>query len=203
MVGRARRPFNPPATSAPASNSGIRVPKLVTDPVWSLQPWPLDVSVDGQVIQIPALPAAEWLATLMSDSLDVSNLFLALAPDLADALDEALFAERLSLEDYVDLAFQVIDQVAGRPWHIALRLIGSAQASWDVVGSEMVFRHIDAATLSLSAWLDAALLIMIRSMDSKDVTMFLAKLEAPLPGVDPFDEMEMPAQDFAALMAGQ
>lgn len=159
--------------------------------------------MDGQTVQIPALPAAMWLATLMSDSLDVSNLFLALAPDLADALDEALFAERLSLEDYVDLAFQVIDQVAGRPWHIALRLIGSARASWDVVGAEMVFRHIDAAQVSLSAWLDAALLVMIRSMDSKDVTMFLAKLEAPPPGVDPFDEMEMPADDFAALMAAQ
>lgn len=202
MAGHARRPFNPP-TSGSQKSSGIRVPKVVTDPVWSLRPWPVDVRIDGNTIQIPALPACEWLALLMTDGLDVGDFFWSLSPDLSEALDDALYAERLSFDDYLDLIFGVLDQVCGRRWHIALRLIGSARASWDVVGAELVYRHVDAAVISLSAWLDVVLLIMLKSMEEKDVAMFTAKLEAPPPGVDPMDEMEMPADDFAALMAGQ
>lgn len=202
MAGRARRPFNPPTTQTPSSG-GIRVPKVVTDPVWSLCPWPLDVQVDGKTIQIPAVPASEWLAMLMSDALDINDLFLTVAPDLAEAVDEALFEERLSLQEYADLILQVIDQVAGRPWHIALRLIGSARNSWDVIGAELVLRGVNAAQLSLSAWLDVVLLLMLRCMDTKDIPMFTAKLEAPPPGEDPMDDMEMSSDDFGALMAGQ
>lgn len=201
MAVPARRPFNPPTT--PGAEPKVRVPRVVTEPVWSLQPWPVDVSLAGQQYQIPAAPAASWLGVLMTDAFVLDDLFLALAPELGDAVDEALYGERFSFDDYADLVLDIISNVSGRPWHIALRLIGSARNSWNVVGAELILKGVDATQISLSAWLDVVLLVMIRGMEAKDVAMFTAKLEAPPPGADPVDEMTMSTDDFGALMAGQ
>lgn len=199
MAGPARRPFNP---SASQESAKIRVPRVVTDPIWSLQPWPIDVQVAGKVAQIRAEPASAWLGVLMSDNFSLDDVLVTLAPNVGAMVDEALYSEQLSFDDYAELVLDIISHAAGRPWHIALRLIGSARASWDVIGAKLILKGIDASHLSLSAWLDVALLTMLQSMEAKDVAMFNAKLEAPPPGADP-DDMTMSTDDFAALMASQ
>ena len=202
MAGRPRRAFNPHTSTPAADSGGLRVPEICTDPVWSLRPWPVQIIVAGRELEIPAQPAADWLAVLMRDSFSTDDMFRSLSPGITDALDEALYSGALPFEEYSAMALDVISAAAGRPWYIAIRLVATAQQSWGVIGAELLRRGINAAVVSLSGWLDVALLIMLQSMDKKDVTMFTTKLTAPPPGADPM-EMEMSADDFQALMDGQ
>lgn len=199
MAGRPRRAFNPASSQAP-DTGGIRVPQVVKDPISSLRPWPVLITVAGEDILIPALPAADWLAILMRDDFSTDDMFWALG--VATALDEALYSGALSFEDYAAMALDVISTAAGRPWYMAIRLIASVMQSWDVIGSELTLRGINAAVISLSAWLDVVLIVMLKFMKKEDVALFSMKLTAPPPGTDP-TEMEMSADDFQALMAGQ
>jgi hypothetical protein len=83
-----------------------------------------------------------------------------------------------------------------------MRLIKTAMVSWEIVGGELAFRGVDAERLSVSAWLDAVLLICLRALDSTKVTMFMSQLEVPpaeeLENSSPAD-MEMSADAFLAL----
>lgn len=201
MAGRVRRPFNPPSTGSQDAGR-VQVPRIVTDAVASLRPWPIELTVGGVQVQIPAYPAADWLSVLMVDELRLDEILLALAPDVADVIDDALFDGSLSFDDYSDLMLNIITTAAGRPWHKALRLITTVQASWDVIGAELEQRGVDAERFSLGAWLDVALVTLLRNLNEKDVPLFVTRLEAPLPG-DEVEEMTMSVDDFAALMASQ
>lgn len=183
-------------SSAPSSDNGVRVPKLNKDPVWSLKPWPVAVTLGGLDFEIPALPAADWLAVLMKDELDLSEFLFEMIPDS----EIALFNADISIDAVYSACLDVIGLVSARNWWITLRLIGVARESWDVLGGEMIFRNVDAARISLSAWLDVLLLVILRSMDPKDTTSFTMRLEMPPEGEEvPPEELEMSADQFLAM----
>ena len=183
--------------SAPSSdNDRVVVPHLNKDPIWSLKPWPATVTVAGLDIEIPALCAADWLAILMQAEPDLD----ALIADYMPEAEELLFEGTVSLEELYEVSLELIALVSARPWWVTLRLISVARGSWDVLGGEMSFRHIDATQISLSAWLDVLLLVTLRSMEPKDTTMFTMRLEAP-PETEEAEEPEMSAGAFMA-MAG-
>jgi hypothetical protein len=164
--------------------------------VGSLQPWPIELDLAGKAYTIPALPAVDWLTILMADSVDPERILL----DLCPGGHEILLDESLEQDDIGNALLDVIEQVSGRRWWIALRLIGVVRSNWHILGAEMFYRHIDPAALSLSAWLDVMLVITIRSMDPKDVAMFTMKLELPPEGEEPGTEgMEMSAEQFLSM----
>lgn len=175
---------------------------MVTDPVASLKPWSTIVTLAGEDYEVPAWPAADWLSVLMTEPLDLDGALYQLAPELAEALDEALLSEVLTFDDYLNLVLDLISTASGRPWFKALRLIGTVRQNWDAVGAELELRGVDAARVSLGAWLDIALVTVLKMMNEKDIPMFTLKLEAPPPGAEPA-EMEMSTDDFQALMRGQ
>jgi len=158
----------------------------------------VDLELAGKTYTFPAVPAVQWLAQLMQDDLDPDQIILELCQDGY----ELLLDEDLGAEDLYHALLDVIGQVSGRKWWIALRLIGVVKANWNVLGAEMFYRHIDPTVLSLSAWLDVMLVLTIRAMDAKDVSMFTSRLELPPPGETiPEEEMEMSADQFLS-MAG-
>lgn len=196
--GARTRP--PPSGGAGPSAPSPRVviPSHTHDPVSSLQPWPVELELAGKVYTFPALPAVDWLSVLMADPVDPDRILL----DLCPGGHEPLFDEDLDQELLGTALLDVIEQVAGRKWWIALRLIGVVRANWNVLGAEMFYRHINPATLSLSAWLDVMLVITIRAMDPKDVAMFTSRLEIPPAGEETaLEDMEMSTDQFLS-MAG-
>ena len=110
--------------------------------------------------------------------------------------------EELETEQLLELSLDIIEAASGRRWWIALRLIGVMMANWHVLGAEMLLRGVDATRLSLSGWLDVALLLAIRNMEPKDVTMFTSQLELPPPEerVEIMEDMEMPRDQFLSIM---
>lgn len=188
----------PSATSA----SQVTVPKLNRDPVQSLCPFSVVVDIKGRDVEIPPLPAADWLTVLMVENVDLDNIFPGfLAPEDEDVVDDLLMAGQLDVEEYEDILLSIIETASARDWWVAFRLIEMARTSWDVLGAEMALRAVDATQISLSAWLDVILLLTLRSMDPDKVQMFTMKLEAPPPEVGADGGPQMSASDFMA-MAG-
>jgi len=154
------------------------------------------LALGGQEYEFPAVPAVDWLTILMADDIDLERIPLELCPRGIELLtDEAVHPDVL-----YDALLDVIGQVSGRHWWIALRLIVAVRVNWNVLGAEMFFRNLDPARISLSGWLDAMLVIAIKAMEPKDVAMFVSKLELPPPGeeLDP-EEMEMSADQFLSM----
>lgn len=190
----AARPSRPSSETVPP----VTVPKVTQDPIWSLRPWPIVITVGRDELEIPALPATDWLVLLMRETPDFEGI-LELAPGFEDALMDA----DLSIEEYYKTCLDVIAAASGRPWWIALRLIQVARKSWNVIGAEMIIKHVDPEVLSLSAWLDALLLLIMRTIEAKDAMMFTMQLEAiPVEAlgadVDPMESTEMSPSAFAA-----
>lgn len=179
------------APSPSTSDTRVNIPKLNKDPIWSLKPWPVVIEVHGQRLEIPALPAVDWLVVLMQDDLNLDDFIDELLPEAENMLD----VSELDLEELYKICLEVITAASGRSWWIALRLIGVAKDSWHILSGEML--KVDATRMSLSGWLDVLLLAILNNMDPKDTTMFSMRLEAPPPEADVQpEEMEMAASDF-------
>lgn len=185
MAGR--RPSAPSRPEIPH----VTVPKLNKDPIWSLKPWPVVIEMHGVTLEIPALPAVDWLVVLMQSELTLDDFIDELIPNAEDML----FRDELDLEELYEVCLEIISAASARPWWVALRLIGVARDSWNVLSGEML--RVDATRMSLSGWLDVLLLTILGNMDPKDTTMFSMRLEAPPADVDiKPEELEMAAGDF-------
>lgn len=153
----------------------------------------------GQEVLFPAATAAEWLSVLMVQPPDLDEIVRLMSPQGLGLLFDESVGEEL-YEGILD----VITVISGRPWFVALRLIGVAQDNWNVLGGEMLLKGVRADQMSLSAWLDVLLLVALRAMDPKDVMMFTLQLEKPPPS--PGDEEsqgfdELPPMDRNAFLS--
>lgn len=174
----------------------VVIPRQTTDPIWSLKSWPVVLSVAGRDWEIPAASAADWLSVLMPSPVDLDEIVMTMVTDG----ESLLFNESVG-EELEDLMLEVITLVSGRPWWQALRMITVAANNWNVLGGEMLYRGIIPDQVSLSQWLDVLLLVTIRSMDPKDVTMFTLQLENPPPEVidTVAEEIEMSRDQFLSM----
>lgn len=188
--------------SQPDVGSGrVTVPKFNQDPIQSLCPFSVNIAVGTEDVEIPALPACDWLAILMVEHLNLDDIFPGLLKeDDSQVVEEMILAGHLSLEEYESIIFDIIETVSSRSWWVAIRLIETVRTSWDTIGAEMTLRGINAAQVSLSSWLDVALLTIIKSLEPKEVQMWCMKLEAPPPN-EKIDEtaMEMSPSQFMAM----
>lgn len=151
-------------------------------------------------MEIPALAAVDWLVVLMAPETQLDDLFPGLlSPEDTDWVEEQILDGKLRLPEFQELVQRVIEMASARKWWVTLRLTDLARRSWDVVGSEMLLRGVDATHISLSAWLDVLLVTVLKNMDSKDIAMFTMRLEAPPEQEQQVEEMEMSRSAFMAL----
>lgn len=113
---------------------------------------------------------------------------------------QILLNENLSNEEIVDLGLDMVELAGGRPWWVSMRLVSILRDNWNVLGADMLKGGVDPTRLSLSGFLDVALLQALRSMEENQTTMFIMQLEMPPPGVDiPEEELEMTREQFLSL----
>jgi hypothetical protein len=112
-----------------------------------------------------------------------------------------VFASNVTvIEDFYESYFDVISAVSARHWWVTLRLIGVAKDRWDVLGADLILRGADPSRLSLSAWLDVLMIVILQNIKSERANSFLMQLEAPPPGEElPPEDMEMTADAFLAM----
>lgn len=180
--------------------SRVQVPKLNTDPVWSLRPWPVEIEVAGTAIEVPPLCATDWLFYLMQETPDLDTLARDIIPDLEDLLYE----DALDMEEFYRTLLEVVSCVSAHPWWVTMRLISVARYQWDILGPELLQRGANPNLISLALWLDVLLITILSSMDAKKTTLFVMQLEAVPdlvkdPKKDAFDDMEMDTGAFLSL----
>lgn len=189
------------AVPSSAPSTQVNVPKLNRDPIQSLCPFSIIVNVQGWMVEIPALPAVDWLTVLMVEDLDLDNIFPGLLnPEDEGVVDELIMSGELDVDEFQDILLSIVETASARNWWVALRLIEMARTSWDVLGGEMALRGVDATRISLAAWLDVVLLIALRNTEPEKARMFCARLEAPPPQIEAEDpEPEMSVSQFMAM----
>jgi len=183
-VPRPSRTALSPSSILPAEGTGnagsYTVPKLNKDPVSSMALCPTTVRIADKSIEVPAYAAVEWLHYLMRPTPDFDGIFTDLIPEIEDIFYE----DERPLEGMYQLCLEIIETVSAHPWWVTFRLIGVAQHHWDTLGPELMFHGVDASQISLGAWLDAVLVLILRNMDPKHITMFTMQLEiAPTTGL--------------------
>jgi hypothetical protein len=161
------------------------------------------VSLGPLELVIPALPATDWLAVLMADEIDPEDIFPGLLESVdVEAFEDALYAGEFGLDEYNRTFFEILEAVTARPWWVAMRLIDVVREEWAVIGADMLAR-VDSSALSLSGWLDVALVTILSHIEPESATMFTLQLEMPPPDevTKVQDELEMSPSQFMA-MAG-
>lgn len=162
---------------SPATSTSVQVPHLNRDPVWSLCPWPVVVTAPGGFsCEIEALPAVHWLQFLLGTDPDIAGLTSELMPELEDFfLDRDEFFD---VDEMHQITLDVISTVTARPWWQAIRLTSCAAANWDVLGPKLLAHGADPMSVSIAAWLDVLLVVLLENMEPSKVTMFTMQLEA-------------------------
>lgn len=158
------------------------IPNLISNPVWSLKPWPVQVSFGDFTVEIPAHPATWWLSILMDPDMEFMDLFPdSLEPEEQEAVWDLFIDGSMADVDLAHLVLDIVATASGRPWWVAMRLIAFMQDRWASFGAELLYRGVDSNRLSLSAWLDVALLVIMKNLKKEDATMFSLQLENPPP----------------------
>lgn len=190
----SRSPARPPSTSPPER---VEIPAWDLDPVWSLQPWPLVVRLAGHELEVPAMPASDWLAIFMNKDWESNDLF-----DLIPGLDDVLYESTADLDEIREMLLDVITTVSSRHWWITLRLISAAMRNWDTLGPTMVSK-VDATKVSFAAWVGYLQVLLIESMEPRNAKMFIAQVQNPPIGTEApvSQQKELTAREFLA-MAG-
>jgi hypothetical protein len=158
--------------------------------------WPCEVEVyiDNDTYTIPALPAADWVATV------AQNDALAIVPGLLSDEEQWEIYDRmedgLPLSEFETYARHALEAAAGRPWWEAQHLvIGSVQA-WDVIGGRLLLSGINLSQVSLGAFCNAVYALAVQDMDKKDRMKFDNDLRRP-----PVEEIEAQGSDDSFVAA--
>jgi hypothetical protein len=172
------------------------VPKTNRSPVRSLRPTSVFLAVGPREVEVPPYPAVDWLEILMQPNWTADDIFIELLPNGMELILDGSLGPLVTQ----DLALDLIEEVSARHWWIALRLIEVVSVHWDVIGPDAIFNGVDAEKLSLAAWLDAMLVLLMRRISNEQQPMFVAQLEMPPAGEEiPEEEMEMSASQFLSM----
>lgn len=132
----------------------------------------------------------------MDAEFQFDDLFIELLPDGVNVLLDDWVAP----EDMEGIGLAILEEASARHWWIALRLIGTLTDHWDVMGPEATFHNVDPNRLSLAAWLDSMLVLLMQRIQAEQQPMFVSRLEAPPAGEElPAEDFEMSAEQFMAM----
>jgi hypothetical protein len=146
--------------------------------VAALRIWPITVDLGGVTYRIAPHPAIRWIVPIVDDD------WFAIVPGMLDPtdrdVDDALDDGTISHDDCVRAARDAVGVAAGVPWWSAVRLVQSVVQAPDVMG-ELVMCGVDAQTMSLGAFVQAAYRVFTRDTDKKQRAKIDQDIEATPP----------------------
>lgn len=176
---------------------------VAVDPLASLAPRWITVTLLGREWEIPPKTAADWLEVLVPGRLYevVPGWFDdETADDLIwDAVDDGTITEN----DLDQITKEVIEAASGRAWWWGWQILAMAKNSataWSRLHGLMLLGGIDSTKVSLAAWFDALYAVATEGMETEQKRKFDAAVDTPPPGEE-LDEMAE-SSAFMALLKG-
>jgi len=173
---------------------------VAVDPLASLAPRSVLITLAGRDYVIAARPAIDWLEVLISS--DFNQIVPGwLDEDSEDTILDQLMTGDLSPDELKEVILDTISVAAGRPWWWALRLIRYASDDvhhWSRINGRLILAGVRVKKVSLSAWVDAVYAVHCEGMDEEQYTKLKADMDMP-PSLEYFDE-EAEAQNFLSMM---
>jgi hypothetical protein len=174
---------------------------VALDPLASLRAEDIDVTIGGQVYTLEGRPAAVWLECLMTG--DVTPIIPGwLGSEAEDLILERLADDEITADELNEVTKDVISVAAGRPWWWAMYLISYACLDvhhWSRVNGALVLAGVKVDEISLSAWVDAAYVILTDKMAAgEEYNNFKMQIDTP-PTPDLLDEEEEAAAFMSML----
>jgi hypothetical protein len=146
------------------------------DPIASMRIWAVDVQVGGHTFEVPPLPAADWMPTLIDG--DLSQILDLLRSTTID-VDELILTGSVSGEDLSEALLDAVEAAAGRPFQAAYVLAQVAAAHWGRIGGRLAQRGFRWDLMPLGAALDAIYAMVVENMKDADLAKFEALLNKP------------------------
>ena len=174
----------------------------VHDPIASLRPWPITVTIAGQDYTIPALPASVWLEVLLASRVQVLGVIPGLLGD-EDGIELAMrMAEaEVDLDEVYQASLDAIAVAGGRSWWWCLSFAAGMGVAWNTLSGHLILAGVDWDKLSLAGFFDAAYALISRNIPKEKLQLLDLELNSPPAGVEvPFDE-DAEAQAFMTMMS--
>jgi hypothetical protein len=177
------------------------LPRVHCDPIASLSPRAIDIEVLGRIVTVPPMTAEDWLRLLWADPLDMEQIFPGLAMDTWE-VDEAVISGEMSFDEPLEIGLEILEVASGYRWWFLLRVIATAKAAWMQLGGMLIAAGIDAARISLGAWVSATMALWIEHMPPDKVAPLIDQLVAAPEGYEPEFDEEAESAAFLAAMSG-
>jgi len=167
--------------------------------VAALRIWPVTVDLGGATHRIAPYPAIRWIVPIIDD--DWFSIIPGMLDPTDQTVDDALDNGTITYEDCVRAARDAVGVAAGVPWWSTVRLVRSVMSTPDVMG-ELLICGIDAQTMSLGAFVQAAYRVFTRDADKKQRAKIDQSIETAPPELTLADrwEPEAEASGFEAMM---
>ena len=183
----------PSALANAQQQSPVQIPRWDKDPAASLTPTSIILDF-GETVEIPEQSAAQWLSLFMRDDFALDDIL-----DLIPEWEDLVLKEYLTLQELPDICLEIIEVASSRDWWIALRLVSIAKMAWDTIGPDMI-TTVNAAEVSLSAWLTVFTPFLLHRMDKDKATSLILQIESPPQGFQAEPAaIEMTASQFMAM----
>jgi len=148
------------------------------DPAASMRCWAIGLELGGRTFEVPPLPAADWWPVLIAGDPSLILDFLKSDPSDEDNLDDLLLTGEIDGAELSQALIDVIEETAGRSFHVAFVLAAVAAQSWPVVGGELAKRGFRWDVMPLAAALDAIYSIVMEGIaKDEDRKKFVRLLE--------------------------
>lgn len=159
------------------------------------------VDLGGREYEIEPCSAAQWLAVLLPNPLDLSEILPGMLSDAGEEeLEEALMAGQVSEADMREACLEVISMASGRNWWWALNLVQSAATIWLQVYGQLISHGVRFDQLPLGAALDAMYASIAARMDKDQLRSFNSDLSRPPAGHVPELSENEEQESFLAFM---
>jgi hypothetical protein len=177
---------------------------VAVDPLASLAPRWITVTLLGREWEIPPKKAVDWLEVLIPGRLYevVPGWFEDETAD--DLIWEAIEDGTISEQDLDKVTKEIIEAASGRAWWWGMQILAMAKnsaTSWSRLHGMMLLGGIDSNKVSLSAWYDGLYAVATNDMDTDQKRKFDNAVDTPPPGED-LDEAAESAAFMAILKGG-
>jgi hypothetical protein len=145
------------------------------------------VAVSHIKLTVPPQPATPWILALAGDDPVGSVLPGMLSERDDERLWNLVSSGKADSKDLHKAFCSAVAEASGRPWWVALKLVGMCDGSPEFIG-RLTLKGVDPDRIPFARWCAAVYALAMANADEKARMKFDAKLDAPPAGVEFEDE---------------